>query len=101
MPKKWSAVAYSCDDVGIAVWILGKAAWPLTSRVSFCKPLLGYFAVFSGVQMGAMYLTADGATQDEAIGQLPELPIPVGPNQYTPVTLLPLQPPNYEVHVRS
>lgn len=52
-----------------------------------------------GVQMGAMYLTADGATQDEAIGYLPKLPYPVGPNQYTPVTMLTLSPPGYEVRV--
>ena len=50
--------------------------------------------------MGAMYLTADGAKQDEAIGQLPTLPYPVGPNQYTPVTMLTLAPPNYDVQVR-
>lgn len=50
--------------------------------------------------MGAMYLTAAGATQDEAIGELPELPYPIGPNQNTPVTMLPLQPPLYEVKVR-
>ena len=50
--------------------------------------------------MGAMYLTADGATQDEAIGYLPKLPYPVGPNQYTPVTMLTLSPPEYEVQVR-
>lgn len=49
--------------------------------------------------MGAMYLTADGATQDHAIGELPRLPYPVGPNQYTPVTMLPLSPPNYAVNV--
>ena len=56
-------------------------------------------AVASGVQLGAMYLTADGATQDNAIGELPQLPYPVGPNQYTPITLLPLSPPNYDVSV--
>ena len=53
----------------------------------------------AGLQMGAMYLTADGATQDEAIGELPELLYPVGPNQNTPVTMLTLQPPNYDVKV--
>jgi hypothetical protein len=49
--------------------------------------------------MGAMYLTADGATPDEAIGVLPKLPYPLGPNQYTPVTMLTLAPPMYAVQV--
>lgn len=59
-----------------------------------------YCTALAGLQMGAMYLTAAGATQDEAIGELPELPYPIGPNQNTPVTMLPLQPPLYEVKVR-
>lgn len=46
-----------------------------------------------------MFLTADGATQDEAIGVLPKLQYPVGPNQYTPITMLTLSPPNYDVQV--
>ncbi|DBB11708.1 TPA: hypothetical protein ACH3X3_005878 [Trebouxia sp. C0006] len=59
----------------------------------------GSVLIVTGVQMGAMYLTADGATQDEAIGYLPKLPYPVGPNQYTPVTMLTLSPPGYEVRI--
>ena len=55
--------------------------------------------VSAGIQLGAMYLTADGATQDEAIGALPTLPYPVGPNQYTPITMLTLEPPKYDVQV--
>lgn len=55
--------------------------------------------MLAGIQLGAMYLTADGATQDEAIGPLPTLPFPVGPNQYTPITMLTLQPPSYDVQV--
>ncbi len=53
----------------------------------------------AGVQLGAMYLTADGAEQDEAIGYLPKLPYPIGPNQYTPATMLTLSPPNYDTQV--
>lgn len=55
--------------------------------------------MFAGTQMGAMFLTADGAVQDEKIGYLPQLPLPVGPNQYTPVTLLTLAPPLYAAQV--
>ena len=46
-----------------------------------------------------MFLSADGAVQDEEIGDLPQLPYPVGPNQYTPVTLLPMAPPLYAAQV--
>ena len=53
-----------------------------------------------GVSLGAMFLTANGATQDNAVGPLPKLPKPVGPNQYTGATLLPLEPPNYATRVR-
>lgn len=59
----------------------------------------GSTLIITGVQLGAMYLTADGAQQDQAITGLPKLPYPIGPNQYTPVTMLTLAPPNYDVQI--
>ncbi|KAK9866371.1 hypothetical protein WJX84_008187 [Apatococcus fuscideae] len=56
----------------------------------------GSTLIMTGVSLGAMFLTANGATQDNAVGPLPKLPKPVGPNQYTGATLLPLEPPTMQ-----
>lgn len=53
----------------------------------------------TGVKVQAMYITPDGATQDEAVGILPDLKYPIGANQYTPATMLELAPPNYDAKV--
>ena len=49
--------------------------------------------------MEALYFTADGASLDAAIGDLPVLPVPVNYPQYNSLALLPLSPPNYETQV--
>lgn len=53
----------------------------------------------AGSSMEALFLTADGASMDEAVGPLPELPVPVNYPQYTSMALLPLVPPGYEAQV--
>ena len=50
--------------------------------------------------MEALFFTADGASLDEAVGPLPELPIPVNYPQYSSLVLLPLEPPAYAAQVR-
>ena len=50
--------------------------------------------------MQALFLRQDKAVQDEAIGDLPELPIPVTYPAYGSATLLPLQGPDYKAVVR-
>lgn len=44
--------------------------------------------------MEAMYITPAGATADNSIGTLPELPVPVNYPQYNSLALLPLEPIN-------
>ena len=51
--------------------------------------------------MQALFLRQDKAIQDEAIGDLPELPIPVTYPAYGSAALLPLQGPNYDAVVRQ
>ncbi len=49
--------------------------------------------------MGALYFTADGASNDNSIGDLPNLPVPISYPQYGGFTLLPLEGPNYTQQV--
>ena len=51
--------------------------------------------------MQALFLRQDKAVQDEAIGDLPELPIPVTYPGYASATLLPLQGPDYRAEVKQ
>lgn len=44
--------------------------------------------------MEAMYIGATGATADNSIGLLPQLPVPVNYPQYNSLALLPLNPSN-------
>ena len=53
----------------------------------------------SGANLGAMFMTPDGAFQDETVGLLPKLKKPVGANQYTAATMLTLEPPSYPTKV--
>ncbi len=48
----------------------------------------------AGALMEAMFMTPDGATADNSIGTLPELPVPVNYPQYNSLALLPLDPSN-------
>ena len=50
--------------------------------------------------MGALYFTADGASNDNSIGDLPNLPVPISYPQYGGFTLLPLEGPNYTQQVQ-
>ncbi|KAL0022532.1 hypothetical protein WJX79_009245 [Trebouxia sp. C0005] len=49
--------------------------------------------------MGALYFNADGALNDNSIGDLPNLPVPISYPQYGGFTLLPLEGPNYTQQV--
>ena len=49
--------------------------------------------------MGALYFNADNATNDDSIGDLPNLPVPISYPQYGGFTLLPLEGPNYTARV--
>lgn len=49
--------------------------------------------------MGALYFTADGASNDDSIGDLPDLPVPISYPQYGGFTLLPLEAPEYTARV--
>lgn len=52
--------------------------------------------------MEAMYIGATGATADNSIGLLPQLPVPVNYPQYNSLALLPLNPSdNYSASVSS
>ncbi len=48
----------------------------------------------AGALMEAMFMTPDGATADNSIGTLPDLPVPVNYPQYNSLALLPLDPSN-------
>lgn len=50
--------------------------------------------------MGALYFNADGALNDNSIGDLPNLPVPISYPQYGGFTLLPLEGPNYTQQVQ-
>jgi hypothetical protein len=50
--------------------------------------------------MGALYFSADGASNDNSIGDLPNLPVPISYPQYGGFTLLPLEGPNYTAQVQ-
>ena len=45
--------------------------------------------------MGALFFTADNATNDDSIGDLPNLPVPISYPQYGGFALLPLEGPDY------
>lgn len=49
--------------------------------------------------MEALYFTPTGAIADSAVGDLPDLTLPVSYPQYASLALLPLQPPLYETQV--
>jgi hypothetical protein len=44
--------------------------------------------------MEAIFMTPDGATADNSIGTLPDLPVPVNYPQYNSLALMPLDPSN-------
>ena len=50
--------------------------------------------------MQALFLNYDEALQDEAVGDLPELPYPVTYPVYGSAALLPLQGPDYRAEAR-
>lgn len=52
-----------------------------------------------GAQMEALYFAPTGASPDEAVGNLPDLPLPVSYPQYNSLALLPLKSPNYATQV--
>ena len=54
----------------------------------------------AGAIAGALFFTEDGATNDDSIGDLPDLPIVISYPQYGGFTLLPLEPPNYAAQVQ-
>lgn len=49
--------------------------------------------------MEALYFTASGASEDTAVGDLPDLPLPVNYPHYGSLALLPLQSPTYDAQV--
>ena len=49
--------------------------------------------------MEALFFSPDGASADPAVGDLPDLPIPVVYPQYSTLALLPLEPPLYKTQV--
>ncbi len=53
----------------------------------------------AGANLGAMFMTPDGAFQDEKVGLLPKLLKLVGANQYTAAAMLTLEPPTYSTKV--
>ena len=53
----------------------------------------------AGSIQGALYFTADNATNDDSIGDLPNLPVPISYPQYGGFALLPLEGPNYTAQV--
>lgn len=53
----------------------------------------------AGAIMGALYFNADGASNDDSIGDLPDLPVPISYPQYGGFTLLPLEAPEYTARV--
>ena len=53
----------------------------------------------AGDIQGALYFTADNATNDDSIGDLPNLPVPISYPQYGGFALLPLEGPNYTARV--
>ena len=51
--------------------------------------------------MQALFLTAEEAQEDEAVGNLPELPIPVTYPAYGSLAMLPLEGPEYKAQASS
>ena len=49
--------------------------------------------------MGALFFNATQATNDNSIGDLPNLPVPISYPQYGGFTLLPLEGPDYAARV--
>lgn len=53
----------------------------------------------AGDIIGALYFDENGAYNDDAIGDLPNLPVPFSYPQYGGFALLPLEAPNYTAQV--
>lgn len=53
----------------------------------------------AGAIQGALYFSATGASNDDSIGDLPNLPVPISYPQYGGFTLLPLEGPDYAARV--
>lgn len=53
----------------------------------------------TGNQMEALFMPAEGASPDNAIGPLPSLPYPVNFPQQGSMVLLPLEGPDYNTQV--
>ena len=49
--------------------------------------------------MGALFFNRNNATNDDSIGDLPNLPVPISYPQYGGFTLLPLEGPDYNATV--
>ncbi len=67
------------------------------------KPKLAHDlpGVAAGAQMEALFMDVEGARPDDAIGRLPEFPIPLFFPQQASITLLPLSGPDYQTQVRA
>ncbi|KAA6429021.1 MAG: hypothetical protein FRX49_01131, partial [Trebouxia sp. A1-2] len=74
-------------------------AWPVNSYPYVVQLPSGSVFVAAGDIMGALYFNADGALNDNSIGDLPNLPVPISYPQYGGFTLLPLEGPNYTQQV--
>ena len=55
----------------------------------------------AGAIQGALYFSATGASNDDSIGDLPNLPVPISYPQYGGFTLLPLEGPDYAARVST
>ncbi|KAL0048178.1 hypothetical protein WJX82_009358 [Trebouxia sp. C0006] len=65
-------------------------AWPINSYPYATQLPSGSVLIIAGAQMEAMYIGATGATADNSIGILPQLPVPVNYPQYNSLALLPV-----------
>nr|QOL01228.1 putative extracellular protein TR9_036 [Trebouxia lynnae] len=74
-------------------------AWPVNSYPYVVQLPSGSVFVAAGAIMGALFFTPDNATNDDSIGDLPNLPVPISYPQYGGFTLLPLEGPDYTTRV--
>ncbi len=81
---------------------LGCVLSPCEQLSQICNILMTRMSFDAGAQMEAMFITPSGATADNSIGILPQLPVPVNYPQYNSLALLPLEPSNnYSASVSS
>ncbi|KAL0036357.1 hypothetical protein WJX77_003871 [Trebouxia sp. C0004] len=73
--------------------------WPINTYPFVTVLPSGSVLIIAGNQMEALFMPAEGASADNAIGSLPTLPYPVNFPQQGSMVLLPLEGPNYDTQV--